>query len=148
MLYSALGTVSANSSTTQTHPAGSTLTITCAIIIPLTVNTPFDVDLMWSKDGDDDFDTANVGDVNATAPRIDITTATETTPNRYETRLVFSTLSSSMDSGSYECSISIDSNDTLMYVEDSALVNESTTVIVQGMETYCIVCYFMIMLLL
>ena len=53
-------------------------------------------------------------------------------PNRYETRLVFSTLSSSMDSGSYECSISIDSNDTLLYVEDSALVNESTTVIVQG----------------
>ena len=87
---------------------------------------------MWSKDGDDDFDTANVGDVNATTPRIDITTTTVASPNRYETRLVFITLSSSMDSGSYECSISIDSNDTLLYVEDSALVNESTTVIVQG----------------
>ena len=88
--------------------------------------------MTWSKNGDDDFGTANFGDVNATAPRIDITTATETSPNRYETRLVFSTLSSSMDSGSYECSISIDSNNTLLYVEDSALVNESTTVIVQG----------------
>ena len=99
------------------------------------MNTPFDVEMMWSKDGDDDFDTANVGDVNVTAPRIDIITATETTPNRYETRLVFRTLSSSMDSGSYECSISIDSNDTLLHVEDSALVNENTTVNVQGMKT-------------
>ena len=92
---------------------------------------------MWSKDGDDDFDTANVGSgsENATTPRIDITTATETTPNRYETQLVFSTLSSSKDSGSYECSISIDSNNTLMFVEDSALVNENTTVNVQGMKT-------------
>ena len=98
---------------------------------------------MWSKDGDDDFDTANVGNVNGTTPRIDITTATEASPNRYETRLVFSTLSSSMDSGSYECSIIIDSNDTLLYVEDSALVKESTTVIVQGMETFCIECHFM-----
>ena len=131
-LYSALGTVSANSSTTQTYLAGSTLTITCVIIIPLTVNTLFDVDMLWSKDGDNDFDTAYVGNVNAKKPRIDNTTATETSPNRYETRLVFSTLSSSMDSGSYECSISIDSIDTLLYVEDSALVKESTTVNVQG----------------
>ena len=138
-LYSALGTVSANSSTTQTHLAGSTLTITCVIEIPLTVNTPFDVDMMWYmyKDGVDDFDTANVssGSESATT-RIDNTTATETTPNRYETRLVFSTLSSSMDSGRYECSISINSIDTsLLYVEDSALVTESTTVNVQGMKT-------------
>ena len=36
-----------------------------------------------------------------------ITMATETTPNRYQTQLVFSTLSSSMDSGDYECSITI-----------------------------------------
>ena len=99
------------------------------------MNTPFDVEMMWSKDDDDDFDTANVGNVNATTPRIDITTATETSPNRYETQLVFSTLSSSMDSGSYECSISIDSINTLLYVEDSALVNESTNVDVQGMKT-------------
>ena len=84
-LYSALSTVSANSSTTQTYLAGSTLTITCVIEIPLTVNTLFDVEIMWCKDGDDDFEAANVGDVNATAPRIDITTATETSPNRYET---------------------------------------------------------------
>ena len=37
-----------------------------------------------------------------------------------------------MDSGSYECSISINSIGTLLYVEDSALVKESTTVNVQG----------------
>ena len=76
-LYSALSTVSANSSTTQTYLAGSTLTITCVIEIPLTINTLFDVDMMWSKDGDNDFDTANFGDVNATTPRINITTATD-----------------------------------------------------------------------
>ena len=128
-LYSALSTVSANSSTTQTYLAGSTLTITCVIEIPLTLNTPFDVEMMWSKDGVDDFEGATVGDANL---RIDNTTATKISQNRYETRLVFSTLSSSMDSGSYECSISIDSNNTLLSVEDSALVKESTTVNVQG----------------
>ena len=114
-----------NSSTSQTYLAGSTLTITCVIDIPFTVNTPFDVEMMWSKDDDDDFDTyAN--------PRINITMVTMISTNRYQSQLVFSTLSSSMDSGSYECSIGINSNNTLLYVEDSALVNESTTVSVKG----------------
>ena len=96
-------------------------------------------------DGDDDFDTSNVGSGSTAGSRIDITTATKTMPNRYQTQLVFSTLSSSMDSGSYECSISIDSNDTLLYVDDSTLVNESTTVSVSGMELQLLpcVCYFM-----
>ena len=97
-------------------------------------------------DGDDDFDTSNVGSGSTAGSRIDITTATETMSNRYQTQLVFSTLSSSMDSGSYECSIGINSNDSLLYVNDSALVNESTTVSVQGMELQLLpcVCYFML----
>ena len=54
----------------------------------------------------------------------------------YHTQLVFSTLSSSMDSSNYECSVTINSNDSLLYVEDSTLVNESTTVSVQGMNIH------------
>ena len=126
-LSSADDTVSANSSTSQSYLAGSTLTIICVINIPLTVNTPINIEMIWSKDGDDEIENAD--------PRINITTATETMSNRYQTQLVFSTLSSSMDSGSYECSIGIKSNDSLLYVdEDSTLVNESTTVSVQGID--------------
>ena len=126
-LSSADDTVSANSSTSQSYLAGSTLTIICVINIPLTVNTPINIEMIWSKDGDDEIENAD--------PRINITTATETMPNHYQTQLVFSTLSSSMDSGSYECSIGINSNDSLLYVdEDSTLVNESTTVSVQGID--------------
>ena len=41
-----------------------------------------------------------------------------------------------MDSGNYECSVTINSNSSLLYVEDSALVNESTTVSVQGINIH------------
>ena len=50
------------------------------------------------------------------------TTATETTPSHYQTQLVFSTLSSSMDSGNYDqCSVTINSNNSLLYVEVTSL---------------------------
>ena len=128
-LSSADNTVSANSSTSQSYLAGSTLTITCDINVLLSVNTPVNVEMMWSKDGDETF-SENV------ESRINITAATETSPSHYHTQLVFSTLSSSMDSSNYECSVTINSNDSLLYVEDSTLVNESTTVSVQGMNIH------------
>ena len=128
-LSSADSSVSANSSTSQSYLAGSTLTITCDINVLLSVNTPVNVEMMWSKDSDEIF-SENV------ESRINITTATETSPSHYHTQLVFSTLSSSMDSGNYECSVTINSNSSLLYVEDSALVNESTTVSVQGINIH------------
>ena len=91
---------------------------------------------MWAKDDNDDFDQSGM-DSEYAGPRANITMVTETSPNHYQTQLVFSTLSSSVDSGSYECSISINSNNTLLYVDDSILVNESTTVNVQGMDGVC-----------
>ena len=81
----------------------------------------------WTRDGSD----------IENSSRVSFTTATETSPSHYQTQLVFSTLSSSMDSGNYECSVTINSNSSLLYVEDSTLVNESTTVNVQGMDGVC-----------
>ena len=117
-------TVSANSSTAQSYLAGSTLTITCDINVPLSINTMINVIMEWTRDGSD----------IENSSRVSFTTATEITPSHYQTQLVFSTLSSSMDSGNYECSVTINSNSSLLYVKDSTLVNESTTVSVQGME--------------
>ena len=76
----------------------------------------------WTRDGS--------GIENSS--RVNFTMATETSPSHYQTQLVFSTLSSSMDSGNYECSVAINSNSSLLYVDDSVLVNESTTVSIQG----------------
>ena len=93
------------------------------------MDTPFNVEMEWTREGNNDFDNSGTGSGNGA---VIITMATETSPNRYQTQLVFSILSSSMDSGNYECSITIDSVDSLLFVEDSALINESTTVNVQG----------------
>ena len=124
---SADSTVSANSSTSQSYLAGSTLTITCDVDIPLSINTMFNVTIEWTSDG-------NMISSDENSGRINITMTTEISLNHYQTQLVFSTLSSSMDSSIYECSVSIDSIDTLLYVEDPTLVSENTTVSVQGME--------------
>ena len=105
----------------------STLTITCDIDVPLSINTMINVIMEWTRDGSD----------IENSSRVSFTTATETTPSHYQTQLVFSTLSSSMDSGNYECSVTINSNNSLLYVEDSTLVNESTTVSVQGTNYMC-----------
>ena len=65
--------------------------------------------------------------------RVSYTMATETSPSHYQAQLVFSTLSSSTDSGNYACNVTINSNDSLLYVEGSVSVNERTTVSIQGM---------------
>ena len=87
----------------------------------------FNVTIEWTSDG-------NMISSDENSGRINITMTTEISLNHYQTQLVFSTLSSSMDSSIYECSVSIDSIDTLLYVEDPTLVSENTTVSVQGME--------------
>ena len=52
-LSSADSTVSANSSTSQSYLAGSTLTITCDIDVPLSINTMMNVIMGWTGDGSD-----------------------------------------------------------------------------------------------
>ena len=42
-----------------------------------------------------------------------------TSPSHYQAQLVFSTLSSSMDSGNYECSVTINSNSSLLYMRSN-----------------------------
>ena len=84
----------------------------------------FSVIIEWTKDGDS----------LSAGSRINVTMATETSFNNYRTQLVFSTVSSSMDSGNYKCAAIIDSGNSLLYVEDSTMVTENTTLIVRGIK--------------
>ena len=85
------------SSTTEVYLAGSSLTITCDIDIPVSVNTPFSVLMEWTRNG-----------VPPSGPsRVNITTAIEIFSKHYQTQLFFSTLSSSEDRGGYTCAITV-----------------------------------------
>ena len=166
MLSSASGTVNASSTTNQTHLAGSTLNITCDIDIPDSVNTMFTVNMVWSRSGSNPM-TFGVGSMmsnvsntssemsstssgsatsemdngnQSTNPRFVVTPARMTAPNHYQTQLSFSTLSSSMDTGQYVCTISINSPESLEFVLDSMSASESTNLIVEGVCVRMCVC--------
>ena len=102
--------------------AGSTLNITCSIDISPNVDTNFTIEVEWTRNG-----VPPPG-----PPRVTTTPATETTPNHYQTQLTYNTLSSSEDSGEYVCSITVDSMNSLVFVEDSEQVSEHTSLIVQS----------------
>ena len=102
--------------------AGSSLTINCDIDITINVNTPFSVLIKWTRNG-----------IPASGPpRVNTTAAIETSPNHYQTQLVFSTLSSSEDTGEYTCAITVDSSNALLYVSGAEEVNETAEVEIQG----------------
>ena len=88
-------------------------------------------DIMASGSGSESDGTSGNGDDDR---RVKIAKTTETTPRHYQTQLVFGTLSSSLDSGNYMCSVTIDSENSLLYVKDSSMVSEITAVNVQGMH--------------
>ena len=103
--------------------AGSKLTITCNITVDYTVDTPFIVNTTW---------TITNGSVhNNTTKRISVLNPFETSFNTYSTQVIFSTLSSSMDSGMYTCNVSIISVGGYDYVSngDTDAINTNLTVI-------------------
>ena len=83
--------------------AGSELTITCNIIVDYTVDTPFIVNTTWTMTN------GSVHDIlTNTTKRITVLSPFETSFNTYSTQVIFSTFSTSMDSGMYTCNVSID----------------------------------------
>ena len=97
--------------------AGSTLTIYCDIAIDDTVDTPFNVTTTWTRN-----DTVLVSN-----SRVMITGPYSTDFNQYQSRIEFSTLSSTMDSGVYTCDVSVTSDSDYLYVFDADNKNDTTT---------------------
>ena len=114
--------------------AGSTLTIYCDIDIDVNVDTPFNVTTTWTR--------SNI--VLVSNSRVMIIGPYSTDFNQYQSRIEFSTLSSTMDSGVYTCDVSVTSDSDYLYVFDAENENDSTTFNVIGEYVYIVIiilCY-------
>ena len=98
-----------------------------------TINTNFTVHVKWSHNYDSIVESSRIATV---APR-------KIAPNHYQAQLVFTTLSSSVDTGLYTCTVSVNSLDSLLYVNDAS---NTANVVVQGESEYAVVtrvhCFF------
>ena len=105
---------------THTHEynillAGSTLTIYCDITIDVNVDTQFTVTTTWTHDNT----------VLLPNSRMMIIDPYSTSLNEYQSRIEFSTLSSTIDSGVYTCDVSVTSNSDYLYVIDGMIPQPS-----------------------
>ena len=106
--------------------AGSELTITCIITVDYAVDTPFIVNTTWTMSN------GRVHNIlTNTTGRIIVLNPFKTSFNTYSTQVIFSTLSSSMDSGIYTCNVSIISVGGYDYVSnaDTDAISTNLTVI-------------------
>ena len=67
-------------------------------------------------------------------PRLTIHNATKTGSNQYQSVLSFNTLSRIVDSGSYICNITVNSDSNYIYVTGSNSVNTTTSLNVTGIH--------------
>ena len=120
--------------------AGSELAITCNITVDYAVDTPFFVNATWTMidqaDASGAADTdpldqdvlSGVDDSTNTTERITVLNPFETSFNTYSTQIIFSTLSSSMDSGIYTCNVSIISYDYVSNADTDAISTNLTVI--------------------
>ena len=97
--------------------AGSTLTIYCDIGIDDNVDTPFNVTTTWTHNST----------VLVSNSRVMIVEPYSTDFNQYQSRIEFSTLSSTIDSGAYTCDVSVTGDSDYLYVIDADNENDTTT---------------------
>ena len=109
--------------------AGSTLTIYCDIAIDVNVDTPFNVTTTWTHSNT----------VLLSNSRVTIIEPYFTDFNGYQSRIEFSTLSSTMDSGVYTCDVSVTSGSDYLYVIDAKKRNNTTTFTVISKYMYIII---------
>ena len=110
--------------------AGSTLTIYCDITIDVNVDTPFNVTTTWTLDNTV---------LLLPNSRVTIIEPFSTDFNKYQSRIEFSTLSSTIDSGTYTCDVSVTSDSDYLYVIDAENGNNTTTFTVIGKYMYIII---------
>ena len=103
--------------------AGSEFTVTCNITVDYTVDTPFIVNITWTM--------TNSNVYNILTNTTDRITVLNPFDNTYSTQVIFSTLSSSVDSGMYTCNVSIISVGGYNYVSnaDTDAISTNLTVI-------------------
>ena len=102
-------------------------TITCNVTVDYTVDTPFIVNTTWTMTN------GSVHNIlTNTTDRITVFNTFETSFNTYSTRVIFSTFSSSMDSGKYTCSVTIISVGGYDYVSDADTDEISANITVIG----------------
>ena len=111
--------------------AGSELTITCDITIDPHVSTPFIVNIVWTM-----LDEVSSGfGIQQTDP-------TEIDFNTYRSQVQFSTLSSSLDSGMYICTVDVIPMAGYSYVNAPSTTNITTSFTVEGMcSLFCTMQY-------
>ena len=98
--------------------ACTTLTIYCDITIDVNVDTPFNVEVTW---------THNNNTTLLSNSRMMIVYPYSTSFNEYQSRIEFSTLNSTIDSGIYTCDVSVTSDSNYLYVIDSENVKDTAT---------------------
>ena len=108
--------------------AGGQLTIFCDITIDLNIDTPFIVDTNWTSVDSDDM----VETIVFSSGRVTVYDPEPTSFNQYQSRVEFSTLSSTEDPGLYRCEVVIDSNSNYKFVHDSEDYNDTITFEVIG----------------
>ena len=110
--------------------AGSELTITCDITIDPNVNTPFIVNTVWTMLGENSSGIGmQITDPDSSGSRqsgISLIDLIETDFNTYRSQVQFTTLSSSMDSGSYTCTVDVIPIAGYNYVNAASTTNITT----------------------
>ena len=96
--------------------AGNPLTIACDVDVHDQVDTPIHVDIEWTMSGSPL--TSN--------DRITVSGVDEIGINQYRSQVSFSTLSSKHDSGIYNCTVNVTSDEGCVYVEDADVVEDIT----------------------
>ena len=102
--------------------AGSTVTIYCDIAIDDNIDTPFNVTTTWTCNNT----------VLVSNSRVMIFEPYSTDFNQYQSRIEFSTLSSTIDSGAYTCDVSVTGDSDYLYVIDADNENDTTTFTVRS----------------
>ena len=105
--------------------AGSTLNITCTTTLDPKVNTPVTIVTKWTKQ-------SNNIETNGRLIVNDAVHITDT--NQYQSILTFTTLSSTEDSGNYQCTITVQSDANYSYVMNSNSSNQSLSIAVTGKQ--------------
>ena len=108
--------------------AGSQLTIFCNITVDPNIDTSFTLDTVWTSVNSDDM----VETIDSSSVRVTVYDPESTGFNQYQSRVEFSTLSSSEDPGLYRCEVVIDSNSNYTFVYDSMKHNDITKFDVVG----------------
>ena len=101
----------------QEQLAGSNLTLTADISVDSNVDTPHTVSGVWDRNRS----------LLLSDERVSILAVSDVTGvNQYRTEILFSSLSSTFDSGMYNCTVQVDSDSAYTYVTSTSAVGSAT----------------------